>query len=161
MQRIIEEIEGCVDHQYYYAALILALAIPDVCLSYEKKNAKDTENYSAWCKKWFDSDFDVDGKVVYALRCSMMHSLNNNVEEQSAYQQYRKDKVLIDNRKEQFCFFIPGSNLQNGIQYFQENNQSVKHELCISRLIYQIINAYKKFQKAYPDFKYTRGKNWI
>ena len=161
MQRIIEEIKGCLEHQYYFAALILALAIPDVCLSFEKSKDKKLKCYTQWCHRWFDTDFDVDVAVVYALRCSMMHSLNNNVEEQPAYKQYKKEKVLIDSRKEEFRFFIPGSDLQNRIQYFQENSQSVKHELCISRLIYQIIDAYEKFQAAYPDFSYTCGENWI
>lgn len=161
MQRIIEEIKGCLEHQYYFSALILSLAIPDVCLSYEKNKANDVKDYPAWCKKWFGSDFDVSGNVVYALRCSMMHSLNNNVEKQPAYKRYKDEKVRIDSRKEEFRFFIPGSDLQNRIQYFQENSQSVKHELCISRLIYQIIDAYEKFQAAYPDFSYTCGENWI
>ena len=50
MQRIIDEINGCAEHKYYFAALILSLAIPDVCLSYEKKRVKNLDSYSEWCK---------------------------------------------------------------------------------------------------------------
>lgn len=161
MQRIIDEIKGCLEHQYYFAALILSLAIPDVCLSYEEKKVKNLDSYSEWCKKWFDRDFDISGEVIYALRCAMMHSLNSDIERQRSYQDYRRDKKQEDSRKEHFRFYIPDSNSQAKIIYKQEDRKSIEHELCINRLIYQILGAYEKFQKAYPDFKYNQGKNWI
>lgn len=161
MQRIIDEIKGCLEHQYYFAALILSLAIPDVCLSYEEKKVKNLDSYSEWCKKWFDRDFDISGEVVYALRCAMVHSLNSDIENQRIYQEYRRDKKQEDRRKEHFRFYIPNSDTQAKITYIKESRKSVEHELCISRLIYQIIGAYEKFQNVYPDFKYNQGKNWI
>ena len=87
--------------------------------------------------------------------------MNSDIENQRIYQEYRRDKKQEDRRKEHFRFYIPTSDTQAKITYIKESRKSVEHELCISRLIYQIIGAYEKFQNEYPDFKYNQGKNWI
>ena len=161
MQRIIDEIKGCTEHQNFLAALVLALAIPDVCSSYERKILKDKKYcYSQWCNKWFEDDFKIDGKVIYALRCSMMHKLNCNIKKEPIYKKHKAEQPP-DSPEQIYRFFIPGTDTPNGITYYQESKQNIKHELCISRLIYQIIFAYEAFQKAYPDFKFDFGRNWI
>lgn len=159
MEQIIKEIKGCLDHQHYFAALVLTLAIPDICCGYEKKKPKCPRTYSAWCNKWVSNDFEIDGKIIYAFRCSMMHALSSNIEKEKVYKKYTKSKK--DLRNEVFRFYIPREDFNGYITYLEETDQEVKHEICISRFIYEIIDAYERFQKYYPDFKYNRGRNWI
>lgn len=161
MQRIIKEIKGCTEHQHFLAALVLALAIPDICSSYERKKLNNVDfYYSQWCNKWFDNDFEIDGKIIYALRCSMMHKLNCNIEEVPIYRKYKREQKP-DSLGQIYRFFIPGTDTPNGITYIREGERNITYEICISRLIYQIISSYEKFQKAYSDFKYDFGRNWI
>jgi hypothetical protein len=66
-----------------YAALSLALMIPDICGSIEDPGPrKSQKRYERWFKQWaepkFTSDFDghvfISAADCYQLRCSLIHS---------------------------------------------------------------------------------------
>ncbi|HVM77888.1 MAG TPA: hypothetical protein VMU06_02635 [Stellaceae bacterium] len=66
-----------------YAALSLALMMPDICASLEDPGqGKSQRRYVRWCKKWVEPKFTSpeDGHIFvtaedcYQLRCSLIHS---------------------------------------------------------------------------------------
>ena len=91
--RIIDEIEKALSHDLYFAALNLALTLPDICGKAEHPNLRTGERY----KKWYDENVGVtekppkctedepempylSGEVVYSLRCSLLHEGNPNLQ---------------------------------------------------------------------------------
>jgi hypothetical protein len=91
--RIIDEIEKALSHDLYFAALNLALTLPDICGKAEYPNLRTGERY----KKWYDENVGVtekppkctedepempylSGEVVYSLRCSLLHEGNPNLQ---------------------------------------------------------------------------------
>ena len=93
IQRIIDETEKALSHDLYFAALNLALTLPDICGKAEYPNLRTGERY----KKWYDENVGVtektpkctedepempylSGEVVYSLRCSLLHEGNPNLQ---------------------------------------------------------------------------------
>lgn len=91
--RIIDEIEKALSHDLYFAALNLALTLPDICGKAEYHDLRTGER----CKKWYDENVGVtekppkctedepempylSGEVVYSLRCSLLHEGNPNLQ---------------------------------------------------------------------------------
>ena len=91
--RIIDETEKALSHDLYFAALNLALTLPDICGKAEYPNLRTGERY----KKWYDENVGVtenlpkctedepempylSGEVVYSLRCSLLHEGNPNLQ---------------------------------------------------------------------------------
>ena len=90
--RIIDEIEKALSHDLYFAALNLALTLPDICGKAEYPDLRTGERY----KKWYDEIVGVtekppkdddepemlylSGEVVYSLRCSLLHEGNPNLQ---------------------------------------------------------------------------------
>ena len=59
-----------------YAALSLALMIPDICGSLEDPGpGKSQRRYEQWFKQWAEPKFvNLSAEECYQLRCSMIHS---------------------------------------------------------------------------------------
>lgn len=69
-----------------YAALSLALTLPDICASLEDPKGKSKERYERWCKQWLEPKFTtpalgrfpekifVSAQDCYQLRCALLHS---------------------------------------------------------------------------------------
>lgn len=75
MEQILEEIERALNERFFYLALMLSLALPDICgaLGNEDGLAKP-ERYAAW----FSSQLPkyqpkLSGLDCYYLRCGMLH----------------------------------------------------------------------------------------
>lgn len=87
-----------IEQENFYAALITALTIPDICVALEHGNTTGKE-YA----KWFDSNLDyknfLSGNDCYALRCSVLHQGTDDITEQ------RMREVL-----EHYIFLTKGSH---------------------------------------------------
>lgn len=76
IERLIEEVEGCLKNELYMSALTTVLTLPDICGKAEfPKLNKNGERY----KKWLDiyvcsQDFNlIKSEEIYKLRNSMLH----------------------------------------------------------------------------------------
>ena len=93
MKRFTDAGRKAVADQNFYAALSLALMMPDICASIEDPGPGKSRNcYVRWCKKWVEPKFSRSLPVVgemlflsaedcYQLRCSLIHSGTADVEE--------------------------------------------------------------------------------
>ncbi len=93
VDRLVKEINKCLDNGCCMAALSLALMLPDIC---GKAMFPDLKSNKERYTKWYDEygmneiknnpliyDLPIDcltGSVLYSLRCSMLHQGNPNIE---------------------------------------------------------------------------------
>lgn len=82
MQHFSDAVRTALDNENYYAALAVALMLPDIAGDAERK-PPGKARYIAWCEKHLngttpvvDSDRDdaVSGADYYQLRCSFLHA---------------------------------------------------------------------------------------
>ena len=91
INRIVSEIRCALNNDLLIIALQAALTLPDIC----GKAAFPNENTSSRYKKWYDEEIGeyehapnythmpyLSGKVVYNLRCALLHEGNPNVEKE-------------------------------------------------------------------------------
>ena len=89
--QIIHAARAAILEHNWTAALVLAMAIPDICSSIDATNGKtDGRKYAAWWNQWVGpiyryggADF-LSGDDVYALRCSMLHNGTVDITSQRA-----------------------------------------------------------------------------
>ena len=111
IERILSDCEQALDHNLYFAALCLALTLPDICAKakypYEKSNKK---RYVDWYEEYIgqyektspfhgeDEDFPYpSGEVIYSLRCSMLHQGTPNVEANKC--NITKFELIVEKKK--------------------------------------------------------------
>jgi hypothetical protein len=77
MKRFTDAGRRAIADKNYYAALSLALMIPDICGSLEDPGpGKSRERYERWFKQWAEPKFNptLSATECYRLRCSLIHS---------------------------------------------------------------------------------------
>lgn len=96
---IIKEINHCLDNDCCMAALSLALMLPDICGKALYPQAKNKERYVKWFDEYigkYNHDDEhielgvpyLNGKLVYSLRCSVLHQGNPSVKKKECNVDY-------------------------------------------------------------------------
>lgn len=95
VNRIIAEIKSALEHDCYIVALMSALTLPDICGKAAYPNLGVGARYKKWCdtyvypKRENDSpdanDHDsgitnVNGKIIYELRCCLLHQGSSDID---------------------------------------------------------------------------------
>ena len=162
MQRLIEEIKACRDEQYGFAALALALIIPSVCASFCEGRKATGKDYAAWCDKWITYPEDLDGDVVFFLRCAFFHAMDGDLEAQPKFDDYKAKKVQSgENRKLSYRFFFPHEDAKDVVIYKEENDAEISRILCTGLLVGAIIDAYERFAANTPEFSHDYISLWF
>lgn len=158
MQRIVDEIKGCVEHGYFFAALSLSLTIPNVCASYEKKRRATGEDYEKWCDQWLipKLPYKITGNVIYLLRCSFFHAMNAKMDK-SSLQEYNENRE----KRENFTFFIPHEDAKGGLVYVKEGSKTIRWTICVSYFVFSMIAALEQFKEENPDFTHKYFHIWF
>ncbi|MCC7097277.1 MAG: hypothetical protein IT472_08870 [Thermomonas sp.] len=80
MLPILSEIDGCLTSGHYFAALTLALTLPDVCVSLGSgpdgptvKAGKVSQLYKQWCSDNLDESASLDPELCWDLRNGAVH----------------------------------------------------------------------------------------
>jgi hypothetical protein len=93
MQGLIDSIDQSLATGNWYAALAVALTIPDVCASLEAADGLATgPRYAAWFDKYLGAKYydafipenQITGGDCYALRCSLLHNASDDITSQRA-----------------------------------------------------------------------------
>ena len=88
INKIIREINTCIENECYLSALTVALTLPDICGKVEYPNDKPSERYKKWYQEWigqyehYPDDESMpypSADIVYDLRCSLLHEGNPDV----------------------------------------------------------------------------------
>ncbi len=97
MQRFISAIRTCVQSENWYAALFLAIAMPDICSKLQEPTPGSSgPRYRAWFDKYLTptNTINIAGREAvfitsadcWALRCSLLHEGTDDISEQHARQ---------------------------------------------------------------------------
>ncbi len=77
METILKEIERALEARLWYAAVVLALTLPDICAKLEAApNArKDGQQarYRRWCRRNLSDRFGLSDDLCWYLRCGVVH----------------------------------------------------------------------------------------
>jgi hypothetical protein len=76
MDTLTDEIKNAIRNRLWYAALLLVLALPDVCAALESKNGLSSRDlYRAWYDTWLKRKYEmVSADDLYFLRCGVVHT---------------------------------------------------------------------------------------
>ena len=76
MEAILKEVREAFRLKLYYLALMLCLALPDICAGLESPKGQTSEKqYKAWVQTWLRGNTSdaLTPADVYRLRCGVMH----------------------------------------------------------------------------------------
>lgn len=107
---LIEDVGRAIEHECYFAALALALTLPDICGKAEHPELKVRERYKKWCQKYvctihpkndpYSGDMPyLNEDVIYSLRCCFLHQGNPNIEITEKEEKYWEDRCKVDHFK--------------------------------------------------------------
>ena len=94
IDRYLDSIIRSLESKNWYAALFIALAIPDICGALEHPNEKSGVRYVNWYNKYMLTKYSstlgplqelhvfLSGDDCYALRCSLLHEGTGDIEKQ-------------------------------------------------------------------------------
>lgn len=87
MDHIITSIRAASLDRNWYAALALALALPDMCVKASTLGRTSGAKYAQWFDAYVGSRYSsLSGADCYALRCAYLHEARDTIEEQRARQ---------------------------------------------------------------------------
>ncbi len=96
MNRFIRSIERSLEEKNWYAALALALALPDICANVCFPDMGSQRRYVNWFKQYMQPKYTshigpereehifLRGEDCYALRCALLHEGTHDITEQRA-----------------------------------------------------------------------------
>lgn len=83
---IIKDINCALDNKAYFAALCLALTLPDICGKAKYPKEKTTYRYKQWLNDYVCNKqpfgLQADAGTIYNLRCSLLHDGNPSIDKQ-------------------------------------------------------------------------------
>jgi len=96
MEHLIGAVEKAVKERNWYAALSLALTLPDICAKMESPSQGSAKRYIAWANAYFTPKYTheigpdrekhifLSGSDLYALRCAVLHEGSDDIVMQRA-----------------------------------------------------------------------------
>lgn len=142
--KYIESLNASILNQNWYAVLVTALVLPDICASLSKHGKTHRRDYEEWATKYFCPNYPrgfLVGGDLYALRCAMLHQGQDNLDDQYA-------KVALD----KFSFTIPVRGLSMNNNKVVTNNGTVL-QLQVDKFGMSMIGAVEKWMNEVKDDK--------
>ena len=162
MQRLIEEIKACQDEQLGFAALALALIIPNICATFCKGERAKKRDYIGWCKQWVKGVDNLDAEAIYAIRCAFLHALDADLNEQPIFNEHSEKKASSgETRVLSYQLYFPHPDAREAVICETKNDSEVKYTLCTGLLVSAIIDAYEQFVANTPEFSHTYTNLWF
>lgn len=104
-----ESIEKSLNSKNYFAALNMALTLPDICCSLEDETRRTSgKKYAEWFKKYVGSKYSskigceetetifLSGEECFALRCTYLHKGVNHIEDEKILRDYEGGSKKIE-----------------------------------------------------------------
>lgn len=114
LQDIIDSVEKSLENENYIAALTLALTIPDKCGKIEYTDTSVGRRYTDWYDVWcnssdpeasVDSPPDANGKIIYKLRCALLHDNSTELQYTDQENDTRIDDFELEMTDDNKWFF--------------------------------------------------------
>ena len=172
--KLIEEINDALSHNLYFAALSLALTLPDICGKAEYPEKGSTSRYKLWYDEYigqYEKSPPIDGvpdmpylsgEIVYNFRGSLFHQGNPNLDNDEYKKRHnQKDcpiehfKIVIETEKPFKIYGRDAGTLtidNDGVEH-REYSVSVRR-LCMI-LCLSAENYYKNNKEKFTFFNYS------
>ena len=166
VNKIIDEIQTCLEQENYIAALTMALTLPDICGKAAEPSLGNGARYKKWYKQHiaindepksvYDADMPyLSEEVMWQLRNSMLHQGNPNVDAKSI----KEEQCKID----QFILFVDDpydSGLSvvsygNGLKEITNRKLEVNLVLTCNRICKAAKEYYENNTERFDFFNYT------
>lgn len=173
MDKLITEINEALSHDLYFAALSLALTLPDICGKAEYPEKGSTSRYKLWYDEYIGqyekSPIDngtpempyLSGEIVYNFRSSLFHQGNPNLDNDEFKKRKNKDcpiehfEVVIETEKPFKIYGGESRTLtidENGIEH-REYSVSLRR-LCMI-LCLTAESYYQQNKEKFTFFNYS------
>ena len=129
-----ESIEKSLKTENYYAALAVALALPDICGKLEFPQKGSGERFKDWFNKYLQSKYQLttgetqyttlNATDCYALRCSFLHEASDDITSQHAREVLSKIKFTTMNMHNIKIEDVLSLNVNNFCQDISEGVKS-------------------------------------
>ena len=155
---LVNEIRKALEQDLFMVALTTALTLPDICGNAEFPNEKNWKRYISWYDNEITSNKrngrgttvedmpELDGSVVYSLRCSLLHEGNPNINNE----QLAKNKIKhIDH----FVLTIEhGEGLVVCLDKSKVSRDGTRsYSMSVRGLCYSICDAAERYYKKSKD----------
>ncbi len=172
--KLIEEINVALSYNLYFAALSLALTLPDICGKAEYPDKGSTSRYKLWYDEYigqYEKSPSVEGgpdmpylsgEIVYNFRSSLFHQGNPNLDNDEYKQRHNKKdcpiehfKIVIETEKPFKIYGGEAGTLtidNDGVEH-REYRVSVRR-LCMI-LCLSAENYYKNNKEKFTFFNYS------
>ena len=126
IEKLIKEIENALSHDLYFAALSLALTLPDICERAKYPTANVTARYISWYNEYIGQYEQcpcdackkaqmpyLSGEVVYNLRNSFLHQGTPNIDSSKikAFANKLDEFTLVFEKKNEFDIYSDASSI--------------------------------------------------
>ena len=156
--KLVQDIRKSLEKDLYFAALISAIILPDICGKVEFPEEKSSrKRYILWYDKeigkYEKNPNDkvnmpyLSGEVIYNLRCSLLHEGNPNV---------NNDKLNSDDKIDHFSLVIEKSKPfdiysdSSAIMDFKKSNIR-KYEMNVRSICIKLCNTAESYYKENKD----------
>lgn len=160
--RLIEDVEHAIDHECYFAALSLALTLPDICGKAEYPEEGNGARYKAWCRKFvcvehprgnpYSGDMPcLNEDIIYSLRNLFLHQGTPNIKPTGSWD----DRCQVDH----FRLKITDPDTPDGelsMVSYGAGMKIIQREITVGvrDLCYRLRVAAKEYYEENPD-KFT------
>ena len=167
INRIIHEIEIALQNNCPILALTSALTLPDICGKAAFPEIKTGQRYKQWVDKYVVQPKDyydretgwgipfLSGELLYALRCSMLHQGDPDLQDEDKQKQYIDHFELLWREQEGSVKDTSSAESQiiiiNGIEHRINNKYSISiREIC--KRLCVVARRYYEANKEKFDF---------
>lgn len=98
MNNLTNSLKRAIEQKNWYASVIIALTLPDICGKIEYPEEHSGSRYKKWCEKYLEPRYTrqigparmgrihtfLSSSDCYALRCALLHEGSDNITEQRA-----------------------------------------------------------------------------
>ena len=160
--RLVEDVERAIDHECFFAALALALTLPDICGKAEYPSEDNGPRYRKWCREFVCGEHPesdpcsgdmpyLDEKMIYSLRNLFLHQGTPNIKTSNSWD----ERCKVDH----FSLEIVdpgGADGEFSVVAYSGYPSIVRREIQVGvrDLCYRLRIAAKKYYEENPD-KFT------
>jgi len=131
MHHLLQATRKAIADENWYAALTLALSLPDICGRLDHPTKKSQDRFEAWFRKYALDKFQIyfgeelytflDASDCYALRCAYLHQGEFGIEDQRARKALSRVTFRVPNPQDASHLISNGKVLHLKVDMFCES----------------------------------------
>lgn len=177
VDRLLADLEKSLDNDCYFAALSLALALPDICgrAEYPELSSYSKKRYIKWFDEYIgqyeippkqnENDEDMpylSGEVIYQLRCSLLHQGTPNIDKGNIIAEENKIDhfSLVVQKKNDFDAYCDAASVcRNNESPDKERSYRINvRRFCLN--VSRVVKSYYEDNKEKFDFINCNVIDW-